>query len=255
MSASPTTNATDISMRDAADLINDVTVTIAQIMNEIGADGRLRLAQLLGSDSIRFNQLMIFLPELGSELIRWGHERVSSKDKRTLALRDRLLRAMTYVKHFERRFLYFLSAGFLAVNWWKVAAGFAMIGASIACLFLLGGSEATAIAIDVAMFTSAGVGVSLMGNGLRLLRNALQSKDSLEHLAPTLRNLCDAFEIIREHVSVGIQAVSEEDWEAAICAGKGIVTHTSSVPDIDPIKGWWDLITFRTVLLEDLLTN
>lgn len=241
-------------MKDAANIINDVTLTISEIFNELGADGRLRLAQLLGSDSIRFNQLMRFLPKLGSDLISWGKLKVPIEDPRTERLRSDLLDAMVYVKHFERRFLYFLSKKFLAVNWFKVAAGLALIGGSIAILVLTGGvGEGVAIAVDAAFFASAGMGVSLLGNGLRTIRNAFYTRESLEHLAPALELLCKAFEIIRNNVSVAIIAVSEEDWEAAIVAGKGIVTHTSSVPSLEPVKGWWDTVFFVDVQLQQLL--
>lgn len=240
-----------LELQTCVKLVSETTQVIGQILNDMNADERLSLADLLGSDSFRFNSFIKFIHQLGLDIMKWGKEKMDAKNEFTKLLIEKIIDGIFYIKYFYGKFEYLISQKFWYANLTQIALGLLLIGGSLASMIYLGGGDCYLIAIDIA---AGGTGISLFGQGLLNISNGIKNKSNIAHLKDDIKHILDHLTILKSHVVVAEFNVHDGDHASAVVSGKAIVRETANVPHLYGKKSWWDWITGTKILLQDVKT-
>lgn len=240
-----------LELQKCVELVGDSTQVIGKILNDMNVDERLCLADLLGSDSLRFNSLMKYIHQLGLDIIKWGNEKINAKDRFSNSLKEKIIEGIFYILYFYGKFEYLISAKFWRANLSQIAFGLLLMGGSLASIIYLGGGDVYLIAADIA---AGGAGISLFGQGLRNIQKGMKNNSNISHLKDDIENILDHLKILKSHVVVAEIAIHVGDHASAVISGKAIVKETADVPLLLGKKTWWDWLTGREIQLQDVKT-
>jgi len=251
------------------------TEFLSDMLDNLDIRDRATLSDALGSDSIRFNEMIRFLNKLGTSLVELSEEvrmdfivpssstsssrPVSSLTTTAKHIEERLRLALVYIPYFIQKFETLES--YRKINYTKIVLGLLLIFGSIATMVFLAGGDLYAIALDVA---AGGIGISFLGRGIKNLFDGIRAERDINHLMPQMKILTEKLKSIRREISDSQYHISilkpglergkprADTVNALHRSGLTIIRKTGSCRLLPEKKDFLDWISRRSIKLSDL---
>jgi hypothetical protein len=207
--------------------------SITEVLEAMTDDTRDKFGIVLGADSIRFNELMIFLAKLGGDMAAWGHNKTSSTDPATAALEQKMIRGIMYLKYFINKLDIAKSSWTMYSNIGTVFLGLVVVAGSITTIVLLGGGDVYLIAVDLAVAVPGGtVGLSLLVNGIRLIRAGIVSGKAVHDLKEEIDAIQKSCKAMQKGIIIGFNSLKVEEYQIVTRCGQFIAQQTLNAATI-----------------------
>jgi hypothetical protein len=223
----------DMLATECAQLFRDVVKSITKVLEEMDEDTKDKFGIVLGADSIRFNELMIFLAKLGGDMAAWGHKKTPSEDPATKDLEKRMLRGIIFLKYFIKKLDVAKSSWTLCYNVGIIFLGLVVIAGSVVTMVFLGGGDGYLVAADTVIAAAGGtVGFSLLVNGIRLVKAGIVSGKAVEDMRTEINDIQDTCQAMHDHIVIGFKSLKVDEYETVRQCGLFIAQQTLNAPAV-----------------------